>query len=131
MDGAGRVLVVRADSAGRGDLVRLLTEAGYTATEMEWRKALAAVGGSEVLPDLVVTPWNLGADTDGLRFHRNVAERIPGVATLILFTPEDVDRMEDAPLPPGVRLLREPYDVRQLLSVARSAVADARALRQP
>jgi DNA-binding NtrC family response regulator len=95
------------------------------------RRALEVARGSDALPDLVVTPWNLGPDTDGLRLHRTVAERTPGIATLVLFRPEDVDRLPDAPLPPGVRLLSDPCDAGQLLSSARSAVAEARALRQP
>jgi DNA-binding NtrC family response regulator len=131
MDDAGRVLVVETGGAGRGELVRTLTETGYTAMRVDWGQVLATAGESATLPDLVVTPWNLGTDTDGLRLHRTVAERAPGIATLILFRPQDVDRLPDAPPPPGVRLLRDPCDAVQLLSSARGAVAEARALRRP
>jgi hypothetical protein len=65
-----------------------------------------------------------------LRLHRTVAERKPGIATLFLFSPEDLDRLPDAPLPPAVRLLRDSCDARQLLSSTRSAVAEARAPRR-
>lgn len=77
-------------------------------------------------PDLVVTPLNLGGETDGLRLHRVIAERTPGVASLVLFRPEDVDGLPDAPLPSGVRLLKEPCDPRQLLSAAEAALGRAR-----
>lgn len=129
MDDAGYVLVVETDGVGRKDLMGVLTEAGYTATRVDSPQALAA-GEGEALPDLVVTPWSLGPDTDGLRLHRTLAERARGVATLILFRPDDLDRLPDAPLPPGVRLLSDPCDAGQLLSSARSAVAEARALRR-
>jgi DNA-binding NtrC family response regulator len=129
MGDAGRVLVVETNGVDRRDLARTLTEAGYTAARVNLPQVLAA-GGSAGLPDLVVTPWSLGSDIDGLRLHRTFAERTPGIASLILFRPEDVDRLPDAPLPPGVRLLSDPYDAGQLLSSARSAVAEARALRR-
>lgn len=131
MHDAGCVLIVEMDGAGHGDLMGILTGAGYDATHVDRRRMLEVAGGSDALPDLVVMPWNLGPDTDGLRLHRALAERKPSIATIILFRPEDVDRLPDAPLPPGVRLLSDPYDAGLLLSSARRAVAEARALRRP
>ncbi len=131
MSDAGRVLVLETASTGRGELVRILVEAGYSATPADsWQAVLAAVEEGEAPLDLVVTPWHMDAGIEGLRLARWVAERRPGVATLILFTPRDLGRMEDAPLPPGVRLLADPCDPRQLLSCARSAMAEASALRE-
>jgi len=131
MDEIGWVLVVETGDAARGGLERDLVAAGCTVTRVDSREALAAVGRGGAIPDLIVTPWKLGTHTDGLRLHRAVAERTPGIASLILFRPEDVDRLPEAPLPPGVRLLSDPYDAGRLLSSARGAVAEARALRRP
>jgi hypothetical protein len=101
MDEIGWVLVVETGGGARGDLERDLVAAGSAVTRVDAREAPATVGGGGVMPDLTVTPWKLDRDTDGLRLHRAATERTPGIASLILFRPEDVDRLPDAPLPPG------------------------------
>jgi hypothetical protein len=101
MDEIGWVVVVETGGGARGDLERDLVAAGCAVTRVDAREAPATVGGGGVMPELIVTPWKLDRDTDGLRLHRAATERTAGIASLILFKPEDVDRLPDAPLPPG------------------------------
>ncbi|HEU4561358.1 MAG TPA: hypothetical protein VFS20_26125, partial [Longimicrobium sp.] len=116
-----------AGDAGRDLLVRNLEEAGYRVCAVDsWQLVLAAVE-NEPFHGLVVTSLNLGKEIDGVKLHRRLAEKSPGIATVILFTLNDLDRLEDAPLPRGARIVMDgPYDLRHLLSAASDALAEAR-----
>lgn len=76
MDGAGRVLVVETGGPGRGDLVRTLTEAGYTATARTtaWALRSPACETQIALSSLLERAPNLrlAVRPDALRWRKHV-----------------------------------------------------------
>ena len=122
------IVVKKAGDPGRDLLVRSLEEAGYRVCVLDsWQLVLASVE-NEPFHGLVVAPLDLGKEIDGVKLHRRLVEKSPGIATVILFTARDVDRLEEAPLPRGARIVMDgPCGPRHLLSAARDALAEARA----
>lgn len=79
-----RILLVEDDGLQRSLLTQMLTGAGYDVVAASEPSGALAAFASGPAPDLVLSDWRLAGGGDGLALLRELRERAPGVAFVLI-----------------------------------------------
>jgi two-component system, NtrC family, response regulator AtoC len=131
-----RILVVDDDQSSRDLLARILATDGHRVVELsDGSEAIAAIGGPEGPPDLVVSDIRM-AETDGMQVIDAYRQRAPDTAVILVTAFGNIDGALEAIRRGAVDYISKPYDVDAIKVVVsralkqRSLALENRALRR-